>query len=275
MGTKLTQERLKELLHYDPETGVFTRLVDAAGGKYKAGERAGSAQRMTGYRMIGVDGTAYPECHLVWLYVHGELPPTFLYTVNGDFSDNRLSNLRLGVNVTGVELTQDILKKISWYDPEIGGLFVVQPTGKKSKPGTPLSSDGASGYLAASIGAKRYLEHRLVWLWHHGGWPTKHLDHINCNRQDNRIENLRECDDAENGQNRARLNRNNTIGFQGVCWDHRYGTYSARICSKGKQTHLGTFGSAEAAFEAYKEAKARIHTFNPEAPTPREATCAI
>lgn len=88
----LTQERLKEALNYDPETGVFTWRV-AVSNKAIPGQRAGQS-RTLGYRAIGLFGERYLEHRLAVLYVTGRWPEDEVDHVNGDTSDNRWANLR-------------------------------------------------------------------------------------------------------------------------------------------------------------------------------------
>lgn len=90
----LIQERLKELLHYDPSTGLFTRLVRCS--NQKAGKVAGYLHR--GYVEIRVDGATYQASNLAWLYMTGELPDWPRVEIdheNGVKRDNRFKNLRL------------------------------------------------------------------------------------------------------------------------------------------------------------------------------------
>lgn len=92
MKEELTQERLKELLDYDPETGVFTWLVTNS-TRNVAGNEAGC--RADGKVYVGVDGRMYRAHRLAWLYVHGEFPSENLDHVNRDWQDNRIDNLRI------------------------------------------------------------------------------------------------------------------------------------------------------------------------------------
>lgn len=88
-----TQARLKELLHYEPDTGHFTRLV-RRGGTANAGSKAGSLNRH-GYVLIVVDGHRYAAHRLAFLYMTGAMPPEFVDHINQIKDDNRWENLRL------------------------------------------------------------------------------------------------------------------------------------------------------------------------------------
>lgn len=89
----LTQTRLKELMHYDPNTGVFTWRVAPRRSRLKKGDAAGSYDAK-GARQIKIDGQTYRAHRLAWLYVHGIWPAVLLDHVNGKPGDNRLRNLR-------------------------------------------------------------------------------------------------------------------------------------------------------------------------------------
>lgn len=78
-------------ISYDPETGIFVRLVSA--GTSKAGSRAGTVGPK-GYRRIMVDGQRFEESHLAWLFVNGYWPRELIDHKNGNPSDNRICNLR-------------------------------------------------------------------------------------------------------------------------------------------------------------------------------------
>lgn len=92
----LTQSRLKELLHYDPDIGVFTWLVAACGGG-SAGDVAGSPN-VKGHLSVSIDGKSYRSHRLAWLYMTGGFPVDRLVRVNGVKIDNRFSNLREAAN---------------------------------------------------------------------------------------------------------------------------------------------------------------------------------
>lgn len=91
----LTAERVRELLNYDPETGVFQWRKPRAQaiGKSEAGTINAS-----GYRIMNVAGKLYRAHRLAWLYVYGEMPDGMIDHINGVRSDNRIANLRLADN---------------------------------------------------------------------------------------------------------------------------------------------------------------------------------
>ena len=88
--TELTQERLKELLYYNPDTGLFTWRVDRR--RCRADGGAGSINN--GYVYIGVDGKKYYAHRLAFLYIDGAFPPGIVDHINRDRVDNRFNNLR-------------------------------------------------------------------------------------------------------------------------------------------------------------------------------------
>ena len=92
----VTQDRLKEILDYDPETGVFSWKKTS--NQIKSGSMAGSASS-GGYIRFTVDGVRYSAHRLAWLYVYGEFPETDIDHVNRIRSDNRISNLRIASRV--------------------------------------------------------------------------------------------------------------------------------------------------------------------------------
>ena len=100
----ITQERLKELLHYDPETGVFTRNVTTNNNAH-AGDVAGSPH-IKGYVQIQVDSHVLLAHRLAWFYTYGEFPHGMLDHHDQDKTNNRMSNLRPVTNKQNLENTK-------------------------------------------------------------------------------------------------------------------------------------------------------------------------
>lgn len=118
---------------------------------------------------------------------------------------------------------------------------------------------GRSGYFQGAIFGRVYKAHRVIWLLHTGAWPTLEIDHINGDKLDNRIRNLREASRAENCRNKG-ITRANTSGFKGVYWDRSRLKWAAVIRDReGKQINLGAFSSPETAHAAYCEVSAIYH----------------
>ena len=107
MKVPLTQERLKELLHYDPDTGVFTWKIGRR--CVRAGSVAGSLC-WQGYRHIETGGKSYMAHRLAWIWLYGPWPADQIDHISGDRDDNRISNLR-GVDGGGNAKNQKIGKK--------------------------------------------------------------------------------------------------------------------------------------------------------------------
>ena len=141
------------------------------------------------------------------------------------------------------------------YEYRDGGLWVTRCFNSGVAVGDRAGSTLRDGYRQVRVNGKKYREHHLVWLWHKGYLP-KELDHINCVRDDNRIENLRECSRAENMQNRQLPMKTNKIGLIGVT--KHYNKFRAAITKNGVKTHLGLFDTAELAHTAYLQAQ-RAH----------------
>lgn len=93
---KITQAELKELLHYDEATGIFTRLK-ALSRKCKVGERVGSVTG-DGYLNARLNRAPYMLHRLAWLYVYGSFPKKLIDHINGNPADNRICNLREATN---------------------------------------------------------------------------------------------------------------------------------------------------------------------------------
>lgn len=108
-----------------------------------------------------------------------------------------------------------------------------------------------SGYRSISVDRKIYMAHRLAWAFVYGEWPTLQIDHINRERSDNRIQNLRQATQRQNSANSGRR-RNNRSGFKGVSWAAHVGKWAAQ-CRRPDNgpRHIGFFETPELAHQAY------------------------
>jgi len=159
-------------------------------------------------------------------------------------------------------ITQAELQQLLHYDPNTGVFTWRVRRGGTARPGARAGILDNRGYRILQINKKLYKAHRLVWLYMTGSFPTKHLDHINGIPDDNSWSNLREATVAENGQNR-KVSKNNTSGYTGVGWHKKSQKWNASIWINQRYIYLGRYDTPEEAARAYKEAKARYHTFNP------------
>lgn len=155
-------------------------------------------------------------------------------------------------------LTAERLRELLHYDPATGK-FTTKASRRGARAGE-VGCDNGHGYIRITIDSVQYVAHRLAWLYVHGEWSSEILDHRNGFRSDNRIENIRECNDALNQQNRRTKASHNSVGALGV---HRHfdGRYRAKITVNKKQIHLGVFDTAELAHDAYIKAKHELHPF--------------
>lgn len=154
--------------------------------------------------------------------------------------------------------TVEALRARLHYDETTGVFTWLAPRMWRVKPGDIAGSQKhKDGYSEIHIFGKLFLAHRLAWFYVHGEWPNGQIDHVNGDRLDNRISNLRV---ALHGQNRAnsKPGKNNLLGVKGVC-KSRNGKYAAQIRASGKQIHLGTHETIEQAHAAYCEAARKYH----------------
>jgi len=135
-------------------------------------------------------------------------------------------------------ITQEKLKELYHYD-SLTGIFIRKKSGGGKKAGTIAGSLKTSGYIQLSIKDKLYYCHRLAWLYVYGVFPDN-IDHINHDRSDNRIINLRDVARSENNRNMS-VSKKNKSGFTGVCWSSRYKKWESTVMIDGRKIHLGYF----------------------------------
>jgi hypothetical protein len=122
--------------------------------------------------------------------------------------------------------------------------------------GQPIASTRRNGYIVIRILGGTYPAHRVAWLYSYGRWPRGNIDHADGNPSNNRLANLRECNQSQNMAN-SRLSSNNTSGVKGVTFEKSVGKYRARIRVRGKMISLGLHETLDQAAAAYEQAARR------------------
>jgi HNH endonuclease len=142
----------------------------------------------------------------------------------------------------------DRLRELFSYDPETG-LFtrITKPPRSKFRAGTVAGWKHSSGYVYMRVDGRVYLAHRLAWFWVYGTWPGE-IDHINRNRPDNRIINLRPATPSLNRLNCGPTGRSGVTGVSNA--GYRFRPWCARIEVDGKNVVLGYFAEKEQAVAA-------------------------
>lgn len=121
-----------------------------------------------------------------------------------------------------------------------------------------LNSIEPTGYLRGTIDGSQYKSHLIAWAIYYGKYPEGEIDHINGDKSDNRIVNLREATRSQNQINIG-LRKSNTSGYKGASWKKRNGKWQAQIQINGKTKYLGLHDTAEKAHEAYTLASLKYH----------------
>lgn len=135
------------------------------------------------------------------------------------------------------------------YDSKLGVLIWKKSIGP-IKAGVEAGTLHQKGYTAIILDGKRYLSHRLIWLYVYGELPDCEIDHINKIKNDNRIENLRLATKYENLKNTT-IRKDNSTGFKGVSFSKPSGKYKAEATINNKCHYLGLFITAIEASDAY------------------------
>lgn len=165
-------------------------------------------------------------------------------------------SLEQALGLTAPATPQDIAEYIS-YDPDTG-FFCWGPRGKYHAGGwsTHMAHKRAGGnrdgYKIIRVKGWECSGHRLAWFLTYGVWPSKMLDHINGDRSDNRIANLREVTHSQNAMN-APIRATNTTGAKGVHYRPSRKTYEAYLRFEGKKYHLGRHETLDAAKKARED----------------------
>lgn len=155
-----------------------------------------------------------------------------------------------------INLTASFVRSILDFDAKTG-VFTWRPGYHRSVvAGRVAGRVNGKGYATISIKNNHYQSHRLAWLHFYGEWPSGQIDHINRNKLDNSIKNLRVVTASENCLNRDQP-KSKYSNERGVTFHKSNNKWQAQICLPGRNgsTYIGSFESKEDAVLAYKEAR--------------------
>lgn len=163
-------------------------------------------------------------------------------------------------------VTAQTLRQLLHYDPETGKLtWKSRDTNSNAAwnaryAGKEAGSRNGEGYWQIGVFGRKCYAHRIAWAITYGGFPDGEIDHINGDRTDNRLINLRAVDQGENQRNKA-LSANNTSGVTGVYWDDKRKKWWAEIAAKGQKRRLGFFNTLTEAAKARSDAE-KLHGYH-------------
>ncbi len=159
------------------------------------------------------------------------------------------------------DLTAARLRELLSYDPDTG-VFTSRTKRHKWPAGRVVGAKEKTGYARLPVDGVYYRAHRLAWLYVYGAWPSLPIDHINGDRYDNRIGNLRQISVTENNENLRSAKHTNHSGLLGVS-ARPGGKFAATIkCVLGGQRlqlYLGAYTDAATAHAVYVDAKRKLH----------------
>ena len=157
------------------------------------------------------------------------------------------------------DITVETLRGLLDYDPDTGIFCWRVNRGNRIKVGAAAGTVSSNSYAVIKINGMPFKAHRLAWLHFHGVWPEHQIDHIDENKSNNRISNLRDVPQSMNQHNAIKPRKDGTSGYRGVSWDKRVRRWRAQIFANGRKQCIGLFDTAEAAHAAYLAAKLRFH----------------
>lgn len=138
-------------------------------------------------------------------------------------------------------LDADTLRSLIHYDAETG-LFK-----RLRNPALPVGALTPRGYVQIQVNGTIYFAHRLAWLYSNGRWPEHFIDHVNCDRSDNRLSNLRPATNLQNSANSRPKHR--TRKLNGITPNR--GRWQAQIKYGRRNLYLGLYHTADEANAAY------------------------
>lgn len=155
-----------------------------------------------------------------------------------------------------MNFTADWLKGRLHYDPLTGQFKWLVNVARRSPAGSVAGTFEARGYIRISIEGRKYLAHRLAWLYMTGEWPKNQIDHRDLNASNNAWSNLREATHGQNIANQG-ARKNNLSGWKGIYFRHKRRKWRAAIYIESRKVDLGLFACPAAAHLAYLLAAVR------------------
>jgi len=251
----ITQKRLKDLMAYQPATGNLI-WVAPTNPSVKVGDVAGS-KRATGVSRVVLAGKSYRLSDLVWLWNFGAFPNSKLIHLSKEgFNCTKVEELMPLESVLNKPLTQKLLKATLTYD-ELSGEFKRINHLSGSRLTKAERCTNYQGYGVLVVYKRKYLAHRLAWLYAYGVFPRKDLDHIDHDKMNNSLANLREVTKRENSLNQ-KLHSTNSSGVTGV-GKVKSGNWISRITVKGRLINLGIFHKKSDAIVARQVANVKYN----------------
>jgi hypothetical protein len=154
-------------------------------------------------------------------------------------------------------ITQEELKELLNYNSETGVFTWKVSPARQVFSGDIAGTKRKDGYIQIKVKNKLILSHRLAWIYMYGYLP-KYIDHINGQRDDNRIINIREVSNQQNSLN-SKISKNNTSGIKGVYWDKSRNKWTVRLSIDGKCKFFKRFDDIDLAKLVIEEVRNKYH----------------
>jgi hypothetical protein len=153
-----------------------------------------------------------------------------------------------------MNLSKNILNEKFEY---VDGNLIWKKAIRKDLNGRIAGTLHPKGYKTVFVCGKAYLLHRLIFLYHYGYLPLQ-VDHIDTNKANNKIENLRESSESQNRCN-SQMQQNNTSGYKNISWDKSRNKWHVAVALGGKTVFSKRFNDLDEAIVAAREARQKYH----------------
>ena len=152
----------------------------------------------------------------------------------------------------------EYLRSVLEYDADTGIFTWLVKPAQCVHVGDIAGTLDSRGYRQIRLNGKKELAHRIAWAMAYGEWPTHCIDHVNHDKADNRLSNLRAATASQNRYNMPKY-KNNTSGIKGVSFNRKAGKWRAFISADGVKKYLGEYHTKEAAASARASAAQLLH----------------